>query len=81
MIQHIINRGLTDRWCRGPQRPWDSAGRHVYSLNKPEQLHGPLSPHRKDGTQNGMARHEKSAWRLIAEAESIGDGSIDLISI
>jgi len=46
------NPDVTDRWCRGLQRPWDSAGRHVYILNKPEQLRGPLSPHRKAGTQN-----------------------------
>jgi len=49
------NPDVTDRWCRGLQRPWDSAGRHVYILNKPEQLRGPLSPHRKDGTQNWEA--------------------------
>jgi len=46
------NPDVTDRWCRGLQRPWDSAGHHVYILNKPEQLRGPLSPHRKAGTQN-----------------------------
>ena len=49
------NPDVTDRWCRGHQRPWDSAGRHVYILNKPEQLRGPLSPHRKAGTQNWEA--------------------------
>ena len=46
---------VTDRRSRGLQRPWDSAGRHVYIRNKPEQLRGPLSPHRKDGTQNWEA--------------------------
>ena len=49
------NPDMTDRSSRGLQRPWDSAGRHVYILNKPEQLRGPLSPHRKDGTQNWEA--------------------------
>lgn len=49
------NPDVTDRWCRGLHRPWDSAGRHGYILNKPEQLRGPLSPHRKAGTQNREA--------------------------
>jgi hypothetical protein len=49
------NPDVIDRRSRGLQRPWDSAGRHVYILNKPEQLRGPLSPHRKDGTQNWEA--------------------------
>ena len=49
------NPDVTDRSSRGLQRPWDSAGRHVYILNKPEQLRGPLSPHRKAGTQNWEA--------------------------
>jgi hypothetical protein len=49
------NPDVIDRSSRGLQRPWDSAGRHVYFLNKPEQLRGPLSPHRKDGTQNWEA--------------------------
>ena len=49
------NPDVTDRSSRGLQRPWDSAGRHVYILNKPEQLRGPLSPHRKAGPQNREA--------------------------
>ena len=49
------NPDVTDRSSRGLQRPWDSAGHHVYILNEPEQLRGPLSPHRKTGTQNGEA--------------------------
>ena len=49
------NPDVTDRSSRGLQRPWDSAGRHVYILNKPEQLRGPRSPHRKARTQNWEA--------------------------
>lgn len=49
------NPDVTDRSSRGLQRPWDSAGRHVYILNKPEQLRGPSCPHRKAGTQNWEA--------------------------
>ena len=43
-----------------PLSPWscetvEKLGGHVHILNKPEQLRGPLSPHRKDGTQNEEA--------------------------
>jgi hypothetical protein len=53
------NPGVIDRWCRGPQRPWDSEDRHAYILNKPEQLRGPLSPYCKAGTQN------REAWAYL----------------
>lgn len=43
-----------------PLLPWSSEtvpqqGRHVHILDEPEQLRGPLSPHRKDGIQDGEA--------------------------
>ena len=46
--------------CDRPLSPWscetvEKHGRHVHILNKPEQLRGPQSPHRKDGTQNWEA--------------------------
>jgi len=50
------NPDVIDRRSRGLQRPWDSQGRHVSILNKPEQLRGPLSPYCKAGTQSGEAR-------------------------
>ena len=67
MFVHDMSSGnpdVTDRSSRGLQRPWDSAGRRVYILNKPEQLRGPLSPHRKDGTQNWEA--EISGQSVVA---------------
>ena len=41
-----------------PLLPWSpetvpQQGRHVHILDEPEQLRGPLSPHRKDGIQDG----------------------------
>ena len=53
------NPDVIDRRDRGLQRPWGSEGRHVYILNKPEQLRGPLSPHRKAGTQ------KREAWAYL----------------
>jgi len=46
--------------CDRPLTPWscetvEKHGRHIHILNKPEQLRGLVSPHRKDGTQNGEA--------------------------
>ena len=43
-----------------PRTPWSSRPcsskvAASFLLNKPEQLRGPLSPYRKDGTQNGDA--------------------------
>jgi len=47
--------GVIDRSSRGRLRPRSSRGRHAFILNEPEQLRGPLSSHRKDGTQNWEA--------------------------
>ena len=61
------NPDVIDRRSRGLQRPWDSQGRHVSILNKPEQLRGSLSPYCKAGTQSGEARvpHQVvTAWML-----------------
>ena len=46
--------------CDRPLTPWscetvEKHGRHIHFLNKPEQLRGLASPHRKDGTQNWEA--------------------------
>ena len=46
--------------CDRPLTPWscetvEKHGRHILILNKPEQLRGLVSPHRKDGTQNWRA--------------------------
>lgn len=37
MILHIINSGMIDRRCHGPQRPGDSQGRHALQPVEPEQ--------------------------------------------
>jgi hypothetical protein len=46
--------------CDRPLTPWscetvEKHGRHIHILNKPAQLRGPISPHRKEGTQNWEA--------------------------
>jgi len=50
-----MTRGVTDRSCRGPKRPRVSAGRHAPSPAEPEQLRGPMSPHRKAGPAQEVA--------------------------
>src|SRR5882762_11177460 len=69
---HDLSSGspdVTDQHSRGLQRPWDSAGHPVYILNKPEQLRGLWSPHRKDGTQNVEAGCSGlSSWHAYPRA-------------
>ena len=64
----VGNPDVIDRRSRGLQRPWDSMAHHVHILNKPEQLRGPQSPHRKAGPQNREAR---VYLRLLTERMSL----------
>ena len=64
----VGNPDMIDRRSRGLQRPWDSMAHHVHILNKPEQLRGPQSPHRKAGPQTREAR---VYLRLLTERMSL----------